>query len=227
MAGPRESLFFDPQQTRAGIVTCGGLCPGLNNVVRSLFRELRDGYGVPEILGFRMGYRGLDPGRALEPFVLTYTLVDEIHKHGGTLLGTSRGAVNIAAAIRFDDMFAQLVLPLRDRRSVHVEADYAKETATQYRKHTYDFRNIDVIVLEGIYLLKREFTHYYDFSVWVECSFKTALKRALKRGQEGLPPAETIRAFETIYFPAQKIHFERDHPKQAAAMVFDNDAQPA
>jgi 6-phosphofructokinase 1 len=67
LAGPREYLFFDPKRSRAGIVTCGGLCPGLNNVVRSLFRELRDGYGVPEILGFRMGYQGLDPTRALEP----------------------------------------------------------------------------------------------------------------------------------------------------------------
>ena len=86
LAGPREWLFFDPKRSRAGIVTCGGLCPGLNNVVRSLFRELHDGYGVPEVLGFRMGYQGLDPARALEPFVLTHTMVDEIHKHGGTLL---------------------------------------------------------------------------------------------------------------------------------------------
>ena len=99
LAGPREWLFFDPKQSRAGIVTCGGLCPGLNNVVRSLFRELHDGYGVPEVLGFRMGYQGLDPARGLEPFVLTHTMVDEIHKHGGTLLGTSRGPVNIDAAV--------------------------------------------------------------------------------------------------------------------------------
>jgi 6-phosphofructokinase 1 len=99
IAGPRERLYFDPKRSCAGIVTCGGLCPGLNNVVRSLFRELRDGYGVPDILGFRMGYQGLDPSRALEPFRLNHTMVDEIHKHGGTLLGTSRGAVNIDAAV--------------------------------------------------------------------------------------------------------------------------------
>jgi 6-phosphofructokinase 1 len=99
LAGPRDTLYFDPQHTRAGIVTCGGLCPGLNNVVRSLFRELHDGYGVREVLGFRMGYQGLDPTRAIEPLVLNHTMVDEIHKHGGTLLGTSRGAVNIEAAV--------------------------------------------------------------------------------------------------------------------------------
>ena len=99
LAGPREHLFFDPAQSRAGIVTCGGLCPGLNNVVRSLFRELHHGYGAPEVLGFRMGFQGLDPNVGLEPFVLNHTMVDEIHKHGGTLLGTSRGPVDIGAAV--------------------------------------------------------------------------------------------------------------------------------
>ena len=99
LAGPREHLFFNPAQSRAGIVTCGGLCPGLNNVVRSLFRELHDGYGVPEVLGFRMGFQGLDPNVGLEPFLLNHTMVDEIHKHGGTLLGTSRGPVDIGAAV--------------------------------------------------------------------------------------------------------------------------------
>jgi uridine kinase len=128
-------------------------------------------------------------------------------------------------AIRFDDMFAQLVLPLRDRRSVYVEADFAEETATEYKRHLYDYRNIDVILFDGIYLFKREFRQYYDLSIWVESSFETALKRALARGQEGLPPAETIHAYETIYFPAQGIHFHRDHPKQAATMIFNNDAE--
>jgi 6-phosphofructokinase 1 len=61
LAGPRANLFFDPKQTRAGIVTCGGLCLGLNNVIRSLFLELLYGYGVAEVLGFRGGYTGLNP----------------------------------------------------------------------------------------------------------------------------------------------------------------------
>ena len=55
LAGPRANLFFDPKQTRAGIVTYGGLCPGLNNVIQSLFLELHYGYGVAEVLGFRGG----------------------------------------------------------------------------------------------------------------------------------------------------------------------------
>jgi 6-phosphofructokinase 1 len=91
--------FFDPAQTRAGIVTCGGLCPGLNNVIRSLFLELHHGYGVREVLGFRDGYRGLDPTRGQEPFVLTPSFVRDIHKDGGTVLGTSRGPVDIGVAV--------------------------------------------------------------------------------------------------------------------------------
>jgi len=128
-------------------------------------------------------------------------------------------------AIRFDDMFAQFVLPLRDRRAVYVEADFSEETATEYKNHVYDYSNTDVVLLDGIYLLKQEFRQYYDPSIWVESSFETALKRALARGQEGLSPADTIHAYETIYFPAQEIHFHRDHPKQAATMIFNNNAE--
>ena len=99
MAGPRARLFFDPRQTRAGIVTCGGLCPGLNDVIRSLFLELHHAYGVKEVLGFRGGYQGLDPARGREPIVLTSGFVDGIHKEGGTVLGTSRGPVDVGIAV--------------------------------------------------------------------------------------------------------------------------------
>jgi 6-phosphofructokinase 1 len=99
LAGPRPNLFFDPAKTRAGVVTCGGLCPGLNNVIRALFLELHHTYGVAEVLGFRGGYWGLDPTRGPEPVVITPAFVDQIHHHGGTILGTSRGPVDMAAAV--------------------------------------------------------------------------------------------------------------------------------
>jgi 6-phosphofructokinase 1 len=98
LAGPREKIFFDPKQTRAGIVTCGGLCPGMNDVIRSLFLELHHAYGVREVLGFRGGFQGLDPGGSAEPIVLTTEMVDDIHKEGGTILGTSRGPVDMGLA---------------------------------------------------------------------------------------------------------------------------------
>jgi 6-phosphofructokinase 1 len=87
--GPREHIFFDPAGTRVGIVTCGGLCPGLNNVIRGLVLELSDNYGVTDIIGFRNGYQGLVQG--CEPMRLTPDLVADIHNRGGTILGTSRG----------------------------------------------------------------------------------------------------------------------------------------
>ena len=99
LAGPRDKLFFDSKLTRAGIVTCGGLCPGLNDVIRSLFLELHHAYGVKEVLGFRGGYQGLDPARGQEPIVLTPEFVDHIHQQGGTVLGTSRGPVDVALAV--------------------------------------------------------------------------------------------------------------------------------
>src|SRR5215472_16461333 len=99
LAGARENLFFQPPETRAGIVTCGGLCPGLNDVIRSLFYEMHHAYGVKEVLGFRWGYQGLDPERGAEPFVLTPEMVDGIHLQAGTILGTSRGPVDMARAV--------------------------------------------------------------------------------------------------------------------------------
>ena len=99
LAGPRATLFFDPKQTRAGIVTCGGLCPGLNNVIRSLFLELHYSYGIAEVLGFRGGYKGLDPERGDEPVKITPLFVDGIHQKGGTILGSSRGPVDMGRAV--------------------------------------------------------------------------------------------------------------------------------
>ncbi|MEI4273586.1 ATP-dependent 6-phosphofructokinase [Klenkia sp. LSe6-5] len=88
--GPRRRLFFDPKGTKVGIVTCGGLCPGLNNVIRGLVGELAEHYGVHSVLGFRDGYLGLTPDGD-EPVELTPESVRWINQQGGTVLGTSRG----------------------------------------------------------------------------------------------------------------------------------------
>ena len=90
-AGPRERLFFDPAETSAAIVTCGGLCPGLNAVIRSFYLEMHHHYGVKQVLGIRYGYEGLVPRVGVEPVVMTPKLVRDIHRRGGTVLGSSRG----------------------------------------------------------------------------------------------------------------------------------------
>ncbi|MGC4089613.1 MAG: ATP-dependent 6-phosphofructokinase [Polyangiaceae bacterium] len=92
LAGPRNKIFFDPRDVRCGIVTCGGLCPGLNNVIRGLVLELSRGYGVRNILGFRYGYEGILTSSGHQPLHLTPESVSRIHHEGGTILGSSRGA---------------------------------------------------------------------------------------------------------------------------------------
>jgi uridine kinase len=126
-------------------------------------------------------------------------------------------------AFRFEEMFKVLVLPLKQNREIDLRMDYTEETATSYREHRYQFRKIDVILIEGIFLLKQSLRHHFDLACWVECSFETALSRAVKRCQEGLLPLETVRAFKTIYFPAQRIHFEHDAPQLSADLILPNE----
>lgn len=90
-AGPRQSIYFNPGHVHAGIVTCGGLCPGLNDVIRAITRCLWYRYGVRRITGIRYGYRGLLPESGGSTVDLTPDVVDDIHKIGGTVLGSSRG----------------------------------------------------------------------------------------------------------------------------------------
>jgi 6-phosphofructokinase 1 len=97
-AGPRRKIHFNPAATGIGIVTCGGLCPGLNDVIRGLVMVAHHRYGVPRIFGFRYGYEGC--GASEVPIELNPELVKHIHVSGGTLLGTSRGPQDPAKIVR-------------------------------------------------------------------------------------------------------------------------------
>ena len=92
LAGPREHIYFDPTKTRCGIVTCGGLCPGINDVIRALALQLYHCYGVRIIYGFRYGYEGLIPSFGHDAVMLDPDVVGDIHQVGGTMLASSRGA---------------------------------------------------------------------------------------------------------------------------------------
>jgi 6-phosphofructokinase 1 len=98
-AGPRETLFFDPAACRVGILTAGGLCPGTNNVIRTIVLELFHKYGVRSVLGFRFGFAGLDPASGVEPISLSLDDVRHIHGRGGTILGTSRGKHDVGTMV--------------------------------------------------------------------------------------------------------------------------------
>ncbi len=91
LAGPRPRLYFDPSKAKCAIVTCGGLCPGINDVIRAIVMEAFHAYGVPAVLGVRYGLEGFIPRYGHEVVELTPNRVSSIHQFGGTVLGTSRG----------------------------------------------------------------------------------------------------------------------------------------
>jgi len=92
---PEQKIYFDPTKVTAGIVTCGGLCPGLNNVIRSIVFGLYHGYGVRSIFGIRFGLQGFIPEYGHPLMDLVPESVTDIHEQGGTILGSSRGAQSI------------------------------------------------------------------------------------------------------------------------------------
>ncbi len=98
-AGPREKVFFNPSETRVGIVTCGGLCPGINDVIRGLVMQLSFWYRVKAIYGFRYGYQGLVKEIGAPPRVLDPDVVADIHEFGGSILGTSRGPQDVGKMV--------------------------------------------------------------------------------------------------------------------------------
>lgn len=99
MAGPREKIFFDPAKLACGIVTCGGLCPGLNDVIRAIVLSLHYHYNVKKVFGFRYGYEGLNPAYGHTPLELTPDLVEGINLKGGSVLGASRGPQDVGIIV--------------------------------------------------------------------------------------------------------------------------------
>ena len=101
LAGPREKIFFDPAAIACGIVTCGGLCPGINDVIRAVVLSLHHHYGVRKIYGFRYGYEGLVKRLGHTPLDLTPEAVDRVSELGGTILASSRGPQDPAEMVDY------------------------------------------------------------------------------------------------------------------------------
>jgi len=99
MAGPRSKIYFDPSKLKCGIVTCGGICPGVNDVIRAIVLSLFYHYGVPNVCGFRYGFEGLSPKYSHYPMDLSPKEVVNIQQWGGTILGTSRGPQDVSEMV--------------------------------------------------------------------------------------------------------------------------------
>jgi 6-phosphofructokinase 1 len=98
-AGPRDKIYFEPAKTRVAIVTCGGLCPGINNVIRSIVMQLHYRYSVRTIYGIQYGYQGFIPKYGHEALLLTPQEVEDIHEKGGSILASSRGPQDVGEIV--------------------------------------------------------------------------------------------------------------------------------
>ena len=99
VAGPREKVFFDAPKSAAAIVTCGGLCPGLNDIIRGIVTQCYNRYGITRVFGFKYGYEGLIQRYGHTPILFRPESVAQIHNFGGSVLGTSRGPQDIGEMV--------------------------------------------------------------------------------------------------------------------------------
>ena len=125
-------------------------------------------------------------------------------------------------AIRFESMFSDVLEPLRRGRSLDISLTLGGQSGVE-RVREFKFKDVDVVLVEGIFLLRRELLPAYDRTIWVDCSFRTALERAHARNQESLSPEDLDREYRTIYSPAQQHHALRDAPRDRANIIILND----
>jgi 6-phosphofructokinase 1 len=127
-AGPKETIFFEPAKTKVAIVTCGGLCPGLNNVIRALVNQLYYRYGVSRILGIKYGFEGFISKYNHSVVELSAPMVSDIHLSGGSFLGMSRGDQDVKEIVDTLEILSVNILfciggdgTLRGAHAIHEE----------------------------------------------------------------------------------------------------------
>lgn len=129
-------------------------------------------------------------------------------------------------AFRFDDLVQNVLEPYKSGASIRGEMDYLEETWNSFRKRFLNIQPVDFFILEGIFLFQDRLNSYLDLKIWIDCSFDTALKRAIHRNQEGLDPESIAEAYRARFFPAQHIHFAKDKPRESSDIIFRNEGFP-
>jgi uridine kinase len=123
----------------------------------------------------------------------------------------------------WDDFFEQLIFPLQKNKNIYLDTQGIRSNADIYYPLVYDFKETDILLMEGIFLFKKKYLSYYDYKIWIDCSFETGLQRAIRRNVENLSVERLIHDYHTFYYPAQRLHFEKDSPKENADIIFLND----
>jgi len=124
---------------------------------------------------------------------------------------------------RWQDFFEQLIIPLQNNKSIYLQTTGIRTDADLYYPLLYDHPAPDILLVEGILLFKKEYLPFYDFRIWIDCSFETGLQRAIRRNSENLSEEQLIYDYHTFYYAAQRLHFKLDHPQLAADIIFYND----
>ncbi len=127
-------------------------------------------------------------------------------------------------SIRWNAFFNSLLIPFQNSRSINIMANlFDIKNDSVYRKQ-FKFAKVDIIMVEGIFLLAKDTKAFFDYTVWIDCSFETGLKRALKRNQEDLSEQQLLNDYQTCYYPAQKFYLEKDKPLTIADFIFNNNS---
>ena len=123
---------------------------------------------------------------------------------------------------RWASFFDSLFFPLKKQRGIDLSVKQFSNPYDEIITREYQYHNTDIIITEGIFLLKRDLHMLFDYKIWVECPFEKSMSRALLRNQEGLSNIQMVDNYRTVYHPAQRFHFEKDHPQANAHYIFNN-----
>ena len=126
-------------------------------------------------------------------------------------------------SFRWNAFFDSLFIPLKNKRSIQLKTNLVGFKNNEVYSKEYCFANIDIILVEGIFLLMKDIESFFNYKIWIDCSFEAGLQRALKRNQEGLPKEQLVSDYQIYYYPAQSFHFEKDKPWSLADFIIAND----
>jgi uridine kinase len=124
---------------------------------------------------------------------------------------------------RWKEVFGELLLPLKNNRNIYLTSKLIKSHADEYYEHIYDYKCIDFLLIDAILLFQEKYIPFYDYKIWIDCSFETGLQRAVARNSEMLDEKRLVQDYEVYYYATQRLHFKIDNPQRAADIVFRND----
>jgi uridine kinase len=150
--------------------------------------------------------------------------IDPWQNQIATRLRKENAAENVYENIfRWDQFFDQLIFPLQKNKKIYLKAEGIRSDADIYYPLVYDYSDLDILLVEGILLFKKKYLSFYNYKIWIDCSFETGLQRAINRNIEKLDEDRLIHDYDTYYYAAQRLHFEKDDPQRSAEIIFYND----